>query len=244
MINNFNWTDLSTFKIEETKEFYSKLFAWDFYPDGDYNVAAIGHDAIAAIYTMPEQFQKLKLPSFWMSYLRVADIEDIYKRARNFPGAIVEIKPEEFQDGGQISLIRDPSGAGFTVYQGPDLKGKYEDKENAVVWNTLHVNDLDLVKSFYEEVFGFRIVESEDLENLYYLYNDKDELIATIEVISDSVKGRYQYWVPIFYVKNIDNFVQRAIELGGKVIMKTLDGRVTIEDPQGGSFMITNNLII
>ena len=202
MKSNFIWCDLSTFDINTALEFYSSLFDWKFYTNKDesveeaYNIAYQGKDAVSAIFVMPEYLQKINMPSFWMSYISVINIEEVVSDAEK-NGAIIEIKPTSFDEKSKIALIRDPSGAGFTVYEGKDLKGKSVAGHGRMVWNVLHVSDLGLVKDFYQNVFGFKFKPEPESDYRYGIYNPEDDIIAHAEVLSDEIKGDKQYWMPV-----------------------------------------------
>lgn len=111
-MNNFTWTDVSTFEIDKTQEFYKKIFDWDFHADFDssgkeYLVVHQGDQAISGIYTMPEKFTAMNMPSFWMSYIRVENIEETLKKAHSVKGTIIEVDITKF-GGGKMALVRRP----------------------------------------------------------------------------------------------------------------------------------------
>jgi len=59
------------------------------------------------MYTMPEKFQKIGMPSFWMSYIQVSNIEDTVRKAEEH-GAIIEISPQAAPGGGLIAGVKAP----------------------------------------------------------------------------------------------------------------------------------------
>jgi len=136
---------------------------------------------------MPEKFQKIKLPSFWMSYISVPNINDVVKIAEELGGKI-EVRPEEAPGGGLIALIRDPAGAGFTCYQGESL-GTSSDSDVGM-WHELHVSDISTVDQFYSSVFGWdiRAVPNSDRHEIYANQQDKNP-IASIRETSNEIKG-------------------------------------------------------
>lgn len=161
MTNSFVWPDLSTFDIDAAMTFYNQCFGWGYRKSvNDYSIAEINSKAAAGIFTMPEKFQRIGMPSFWMSYIRVADIEQTVRVAAEH-GATVEIQPQPAPGGGLIALIRDPAGAGFTCYEGDDPGGRADDPGH-MVWNELHISDLGKVDTFYTSVFGWVVRPSSD----------------------------------------------------------------------------------
>lgn len=244
MKTNFVWCDLSTFDIEKTKDFYHQIFGWDFEKTSDqsstedYFIAYQGKTPVGAVFVMPEFLQKIHIPSFWMSYVEVPDIQKTVEKARTHEGVIIEIEPTAFDAQSQIALIRDPSGAGFTVYQGPSLDGKFPNGHGRMIWNVHHVNDVGLIQNFYEDVFGWSFKRDLDTSDVYEIYNEGKELIAHVEVLDNSIKGEKQYWMPTFGVDDLKAGQKQIQKLGGEVLWDLEDGRVMVADPQGGSFLI------
>ena len=109
---DFAWTDLSTFDTGAARAFYAALFGWRFDEQDGYHYAQVGSRKSAGVFAMPRKFQEMGLPSFWMSYISVTDIDQVVERAKE-QGAIVEVQPTTFMDQGRIALIRDPAGAGL-----------------------------------------------------------------------------------------------------------------------------------
>jgi len=249
MKNNFVWSDLSVYDLRVTMDFYSKVFGWSFHKtkdmsmEEDYHVAYIDNTPVSAIFTMPAYLQKLNLPSFWMSYIQVKNIDEVVKKAKAHENVIIEVKPTQFDEKSQIALIRDPSGAGFTIYEGENLNGRFSSGHGKMIWNVHHVNDINLVKDFYSDVFGWSFESTANSFENYLIKNASNNNVGSLEVISPEVKGDYQYWMPIFEIHNQDSFFDNLIKLEGKVIMSLDDSRTMCQDPQGGSFIVkVNNL--
>ena len=245
MKSNFVWCDLSTFDIRTALDFYTKVFRWNYREtsnatmDEAYHVAYQGNSAVSAIFVMPEYLQKINMPSFWMSYISVENIEEVVQNAEE-NGAIIEIKPTSFDEKSRIALIRDPSGAGFTAYEGKDLKGKSASGHGRMIWNVLHVNDLNLVEKFYKDVFGFKFVREPGSDYRYEIYNSAEELIAHAEILSDDIKGDKQYWMPIFEVDEMKKFSSDIESFGGSAAFMDENYQYAIfTDTQGASFMVS-----
>lgn len=243
MNDDFIWCDLSTFQREDAQQFYQHVFGWTFSEsestDSDYHLAHKNDSSVTALFTMPEPLQALNLPSFWMSYIEVDDVQQTVAKARAIPGVIIEVEPSHFDNNSQYALIRDPSGAGFTVIQGTSFAGKAQNMPGHMVWNVHHVNDITLIKSFYEQVFDWRITPSEQ-PSQYNIHNTQGTLIAHIEEIPDSVKGPKQYWMPVFLVSSLESTIRMIEQCHGTVVSTLDDSRVMCADPQGGTFIITD----
>ena len=117
-------------------DFYQAIFKWQFQAVGPYYVAYKNDKEIAGVYETPDFFKKIKMPHFWMNYIKVENLERITALAQALNGKI-ELTNEEFY-GGRIALIRDPMGAGFTVYEGNQFNQTTSLFHGAVVSREIH----------------------------------------------------------------------------------------------------------
>ncbi|MEM6689724.1 MAG: VOC family protein [Planctomycetota bacterium] len=230
-MNNFVWPDLSTYNPETSKRFYERVFGWSFHDTGGYHVALQGSSEIAGLFETPGFFKQIKMPHFWMSYIAVEDVLPIADLAGSFKEAKVELTDDFY--GGKVALIRDPQGAGFTIYDGGRLDSR-KPETGHMVWNELHVSDASQVIPFYERVFGWTIDESAS-QDKYAVFNYKQEHISDILVIPNSVKGKYEYWVCTFAVDDLNLARQRIEENGGGVVIDEGE-RLMMHDNSGEAF--------
>jgi len=243
MKNPFIWSDLPTFDIEATKAFYNQCFSWQYQQlDSDYILCQANMEASSGLYTMPEKFQSIGMPSFWMSYIQVQDIQQTVRAAQE-QGAKVEIQPQAAPGGGLIALIRDPSGAGFTCYEGDDLGGRGKTGSlGRMVWNELHISDLAKVESFYSNVFGWVVKSSGDSDRYLIYASPRDvEAIAGIQVTSNSLKGDKEYWGVYFSVDSLSTASKSIEKNGGKIVAEQPLGSqcaLLAYDPQVAAFYI------
>jgi len=245
--NTFVWSDLSTFDIQATRAFYNQCFGWDYQEiDNDYVLCEADKQAVGGLYTMPEKFQSIGMPSFWMSYIKVPNIQQVVRAAQEHGGK-VEIQPQNAPGGGLITLIRDPAGAGFTCYEGDDPGGR--DTTGGIgrmVWNELHVSDIAKIESFYTCVFGWVVKPGGGTDRyLIYASPHDTEAFAGIQISSNSVKGDKEYWGVYFSVNCLSTASKYVEQFGGKIVAEQPLGSeraVLAYDPQGAAFyMIERN---
>ena len=243
---DFHWCDLSAYNVERAKNFYGELLGWRFtetaQPDGaPYHIAWTDDGESAGLFAMPVKFRDMGMPSFWMSYIQADDIDRVVERARELGGK-VEFGPQDFGAGAAIALIRDPLGAGFTVYQGEDLSPRQDNAHPGhLAWNVLHVSDASAVAGFYERLFDWQILPDPSAENSYSIRNAIGAPISAIYVQSDVERGGYQYWGVFFAVRDLDEAKARLSELGGTVLSEetTATGRVlAAQDGDGAAFFL------
>lgn len=232
------WADLSSYNPATTRPFYTTVLGWQFEGD-DYGIGLTGGRPVAGLYQMPEKFVDMGMPSFWMSYIQVDDVTATAQRAAD-TGAIVEIGPSDFANGGRYALIRDPLGAGFTVYEGPDMTGTTEGAGSRFA-HALFVSDAAKVMPFYEGLFGWRFISL--TKDSWEISTPSGSTGAHLyEVPDPAVRGKEQYWAVIF---NGDaGAAARATAEGGQVIAEIPlhQGKaVVIADPDGGTFMVRPN---
>ena len=230
-MKEFVWADLSSYDPAKSKIFYEQVFGWTFHDAGGYMVAMQGSTEIAGLFETPEFFKNIRMPHFWMSYIAVDDALATAELASEFGNATVEMTDQFY--GGQIALIRDPQGAGFTVYDG----GKFASRKiesGHMVWNELHVSDATGVIPFYERLFGWRIQPNKSRSN-YAIFNKEQEQISQISVIPNSVKGKYEYWVCTFAVDNLGQAKARVEQQGGGVVFDEGE-RIMMHDDSGEAF--------
>ena len=236
--NNFIFCDLSTYDFDVAKDFYSKIFGWTYHDAGNgYSVAHLSDDEISGLYETPQKFKEMKMPSFWMSYIQVNNLQETVSKAREL-GGIIELVDENSPIG-QIALIRDPLGAGFTVYEGDQLNARYTSKRNALVWNELFVSDMNAAVPFYQGIFNWKINSNKDGRSM--IMNGKNETIGAIQQSSDATKGKYEYWGIFFLVDNRERVKKEALSQGGSLIYED-DEFTALADPFGAFFHILDKL--
>ena len=239
MHGNFVWTDLTSFDVAKAKRFYRNVVGWEFESDGSgYEHGHSGGGPRADIYEMPEFFQSINMPSFWVSYISVVDIDQVVAKANEL-GAKVEI--EESDERGKVALIRDPAGAGFTCYEGDLLatSRSFEDV-GSWCWSELFVSDLSKVETFYTELFNWTIIP--ETGDRYSIANQAGQRIGSIQVASKDVKGDKEFWAVFFAVQDLDK-ARKDIESNDGNVIYELDNseghHLLAYDDQGAAFLVT-----
>ncbi|CAM1362838.1 VOC family protein [Tenacibaculum xiamenense] len=233
--NNFVFADLSTYDLVIAKSFYSNVFDWS-YPKNfdDYLTAKYQTREVSGLYEMPEKFRRMKMPSFWMSYIQVNDIDKTLEKAKELGGTIEFIDKEQLI--GKIALIRDPLGAGFTVYEGDSLNARFEDKPNTFIWSELFISDFSKVKMFYEGVFNWKLEEGQS--DRFFIKNREDVIIGAIQELDSKIKGDKEYWSVFFGVANIEQTKEKVLQNGGKLVYEDVSTTV-LSDPFGAFFHVS-----
>jgi predicted enzyme related to lactoylglutathione lyase len=229
---NFIYADISTYSPAKSISFYEAVFSWKYYKSDDYYVAYAGNTEVAGLYETPQQFKQMRMPHFWMSYIQVNNVAETVQNAKKL-GGIIELETTLFAND-KIALIRDPSGAGFTIYEGNNLTNiRTKNKANTLIWNELHVSDASKIIPFYQGVFNWNIEQID--RDFYQIYNSKNEHIADISEIPNSYKGKYEYWVCTFGVKDLQATKNNILQNSGSLISEESD-RILFADNSGEAF--------
>ncbi|MEM1288491.1 MAG: VOC family protein [Pseudomonadota bacterium] len=237
---HFLWTDLSTYDVDTAQNDYAALFGWSFANDADYSFALSGDTPVAAVFPMPARLADMGMPSFWMSYVHVDNLDAMVSRARSFENVVIELEPHAFNSEARIALVRDPSGAGFTMYEGPDI-GPKTNGPNRVSQRYHHLPDISLIEGFYADVFGWTFAKSrEEPWSTYKVTHPDGSTVAVVEEVPENIRGKFRYWMPSFAVTDA-NFVHKALrDRSGSVLFDLGDDRSMVADRQGAHFMLQN----
>ncbi|HET8824283.1 MAG TPA: VOC family protein [Terriglobales bacterium] len=114
MPNPFCHVELNTTDLKKAKDFYGKLFDWKLedMPGGEYTMIGVGEGVGGGMMKNPIP----GAPSFWLSYVLVEDIRAATKKAASLGGNVMK-DVTEIPNYGEFSVITDPTGAHFALWQ-------------------------------------------------------------------------------------------------------------------------------
>lgn len=115
MANPFVHVELTTKNIEKAKEFYGKLFDWQFEivpvgSSGTYTMIKVGDGTGGGMFQMDDA------PPMWLSYVLVDNIKQATEKAKLL-GAKVYRENHEVPGMGWLSIFTDPEGAMLALWQ-------------------------------------------------------------------------------------------------------------------------------
>jgi len=114
--NTFGWAELNARGIEKAIPFYSHEFGWTHttreMAEGQpsYTEFQVGSESVAGGMEMNPMVPAL-VPSYWMIYFAVADVDSSFRTAIEAGGKEM-LAPHDFP-GGRFAILSDPQGAVF-----------------------------------------------------------------------------------------------------------------------------------
>ncbi len=114
------WSELMTRDFKAAKDYYSEVLGWT-YKDmegmgGRYTIAHLDDQPVAGIGDSVAMQLPEEIPSHWMTYIAVDDIDAAVEKTTATGGTIKNM-PFDVPGVGKIAIIQDPSGAVFGLTQ-------------------------------------------------------------------------------------------------------------------------------
>jgi len=171
-------------------------------------------------------------------YIHVEDIEATVNKARKHNGVIIEVEPQAFNKNARIALVRDPSGAGFTLYEGTDITPTLQ-SPGTIDSRFHHVSDISLIKDFYNDLFGWSFKKVSDQPwPIFDVLHPDGVTVAQIEEVTENIRGQFNYWMPCFKVDSVDETKRLIDENEGNYLSELPGNRAMLNDRQGAHFMV------
>ncbi len=227
----FCWPELVAADADKAKEFYKSLFNWDITdnPIGEdqvYSMAAIRGKAVGAMYPMYQEQAEQGVPTYWGSYVSVANVDDTVNKAKSL-GANVIVEPKDVFDAGRMAAIVDPIGAVISFWQPfKHIGAEIVNENGALVWNELATNDSEKAKEFYTELLGWKFEDMNVGGIDYTVFMNTERPAGGMVAMQEEWCDMPPVWFVYFAVDDCDATVEQASSLGGKVVSppKDLEG--------------------
>lgn len=112
-VGMFCWNELMTRDTEGAGKFYSELLGWKptagAMPGMDYTLMKVGDKDAGGMMAMPAEVPE-HVPSHWMSYITVEDVDALAKKTTELGGQLLT-GPQDIPEVGRFCVIQDPTGA-------------------------------------------------------------------------------------------------------------------------------------
>ena len=235
--SSFAWFDLVTDQGNVARDFYKSLFGWRFgsAAEDGYQVISSGGELIGGLSpvggTTPEVPE-----SQWVAVLSVEDVAVSGAIAKRKGGKTVS-GPLQTSDGNFI-LIRDPSKAALTLYDGSQgFPLDQPAKVNTWVWVDLFTNNTGGARNFYRSLAGFETKTTRDSHGTSFVVftADGQPRGGLVQVGRSEIEPN---WLPYVLVDDLEVAAAKATGLGGRVLAQE-DGSAIVIDPTGAAIGVT-----
>lgn len=118
-VGHFCWDELVTQDPAAAKAFYTKVFGWkadekDMGPIGTYTIWMRGERQAGGMMKAMDP----KAPSAWLHYVNAGKVDPATEKAKKL-GATIVMPPMDIPNVGRFSIVTDPQGVFFALFQGP-----------------------------------------------------------------------------------------------------------------------------
>lgn len=240
----FSWVDLSTTDAEAARAFYCELFGWEAVDNpipggGVYTMLLQDGKNVCALSQMGQEQMDMGMPSFWLSYISVDDVDAVAARVAELGGTLV-MPPFDVMDAGRMAMLQDPTGAMVSLWQTINHRGAdLFNLPNSLGWNELTTRDGAAGQSFYTQLLGWNAVQD---ENGYTMWMNGERVNGGMMVMDDKFPPDIpSHWAVYISVTDINATTEKAKALGGVIHMGPVPaGEVgtfsIIQDPTGATF--------
>jgi uncharacterized protein len=112
----FIWSELATSDLGKSKAFYHEVFGWDWGGSDEYAEGQVSGRTIAGVRPRGSDLPA-EVPDHWLIYFGSSDVDADTERAKAL-GATVLVEPTDVPNTGRFSVLSDPEGAAFAIFQG------------------------------------------------------------------------------------------------------------------------------
>ena len=245
---SFCWLELATTDQEAARSFYQSLFGWSTQvfpigPNDVYSIFKLENRDAAAAYTLRAEDRSRGVPPHWMVYVSVENADAAAARAAELGGKVLA-PAFDVMEFGRMSVLQDPTGAIFSVWQPKGHAGtRITGVSGTLCWADLNTSDPERARQFYSALFGWKLFAAEHDPSGYLHIQNGEQHIGGIPSAAHRNPQAPPHWMLYFAVADVDAVAAVAQQHGGRVLMTPTStesvGRIAVvADPQGAAFAI------
>jgi predicted enzyme related to lactoylglutathione lyase len=240
----FCWAELRTPDPVAARKFYGPLLNWEFQEfdigGGEkYHMGFLREKSAGAMAKLGEHLKKMGVPPHWGIYMAVDSADVMTKKVATVGGKVLE-GPFDVMDVGRMSLVQDPAGAVFMLWEAKKHIGvEVKNEPGAIAWPEVYTNDVERCGSFYSGLFGWK---PEPMGKEYFVMMLAGKGEAGMCLMSGEMKAHNvpSHWMHHFQVASCEKSAEQVRKLGGTVMFEGSDPNVgsfaICRDPQGAHF--------
>jgi uncharacterized protein len=251
-VGNFCWFELATTDQPASKQFYQSLFGWEAsdipISAGEvYTMFKVDGRDVGAVYSMRPEERSSGVPPHWGLYIAVDNAGATAALAATL-GAKVLAPPFDVLDHGRMSVLQDPTGAIFSIWQPKQHSGTgIAGVNNSVSWADLNTRNQTAAAAFYTSLFGWKMTAGKSMQpatpgSYYHIVNGSD-FIGGVPPPEFGNPHAPPHWLIYVQVPDCAAATSKAKGLGAQVHVDTMgigdEGWFSVlQDPQGAVFAL------
>ena len=244
----FVWYELMSTNPDAAKKFYTDVIGWKTQPfehaaGMDYTMWVKGETPVGGLMELPEEARKGNVPSHWVGYVAVPDVDKTAARAVELGGRVVH-GPADIPEVGRFAILADPQGAVIAVYKSSqDMAPTDADPETGdVSWHELATTDWEGAFDYYADLFGWEKQQAMDMgeAGTYQMYGMGEKMLGGMYNKSAEQPGP-PAWLYYITIDDLDATVARVKKDGGQIVVEPMEvpggSRIAVGiDPYGAAF--------
>lgn len=171
---------------------------------------------------MYDEMVNARVPPHINNYIAVESVDDSVEKAQDL-GATVRMAPFDVLDYGRMSVLIDPAGANFSLWQAKsnDCDDEMADREahGMFCWQELLTSNVDQAEKFYSWVLGWDFDEMDVNGIDYTLIKNRGKEIGGMMLSPAEQQHIPPYWGTYITVVNLDETIDVVRENNGNIMM-------------------------
>ena len=246
---SFCWMELHSTDQSAAKQFYGALFGWEAVdfpmgPDEVYTMFSLQGKHCAAACTLRKDLAANGVPSHWMLYIAVDNVDNRTLRVTELGGTVLA-GPFDVGQSGRMSVIQDTVGAHVCLWQGKETPGiGIAGEPGTFCWADLNTMDRDRGMKFYEGLLSWKFTAGQNKSHSGYMHIENEgQMIGGVPSADMLPPGIPPHWMIYYMVADCAASTAKATSLGAKVMVSSMEiegaGIMSIvNDPQGAGFAL------
>jgi predicted enzyme related to lactoylglutathione lyase len=254
MASGFVWYEHMTNDMDAAVAFYSKVVAWDIRDSGmpgpQYMIFSMDGKDVGGMMSWTSM-GKTGMPSVWKAHIYTPDV-DAETKAVVADGGKQYMAPQDIPGVGRFSVVCDPQGAEFLLFQPnqeyapPRLA---QNEVGGVGWHELMTTDLDKALAFYMKHYGWEKDRATDMGEMgiyqTFRMGGQEHYGGGMMKVPPFMAGTQPGWLYYFTVADVDAAAEVVKAAGGTITHGPADvpgGSRIVQalDPQGGKFALVS----
>lgn len=242
-VGQFCWINILTPNPVEAMDFFTKVLGWSYaeMPANMGHVIKVGGRDMGGLFDLNSPQTPPGTHPHIGVMVKVKSADATVEKVTSLGGKAMPAF--DVMDKGRMAVCFDPNGAAFDVWEPKASQGADVDstQHGATSWFETMTSDKDRAMAFYDKLFGWKAEAMATPNMNYYSFKHEGLPIAGMLQITPEMGNMPSVWLTYFTVKNIDESVKLATQLGARMCMDIMAvptvGRFSmLTSPQGVMF--------